>query len=197
MLDNGAFELGKSIATDQLIEVAKEIKADEVVAPDYPMRGLESYNMAKDFCSIAPYKMKIVVLPHGENAAEYYYFYTKVVELERANVIGFSVLFHKNYKQLRPHVVNLLIKKKVFDTSKEHHLFGLDSLAELWLYDSKYIRSVDTSLPISMAHSRGNFSICDNPAEHERVKEDAILDSYQLWHAEQFINRYLSVAHEV
>lgn len=195
MLDNGAFELGKSLETDKLLEVAGVVKPDEIVAPDYPMRGEMSLQMIKDFLGVVPKKMKIVAIPHGRDVLELAENYKKVCKLD-VDVVGFSVVFQKQ-TSLRPVVFHYLKKKKFFDVTKEHHLFGLDSLTELWYYDSQSIRSVDCSLPISCAYSDIDLPMCDFPQSHKRVPDDAELNHLQQHMCNVYIERLLKVARSI
>ena len=194
LLDNGAFELDTSIPTDVLLDMAKILNADEVVAPDFPMHGEESYNMAKDFLSVVPKGMQIIVLPHGRDVPEFIKYYNRVLARLSADVIGFSVLFHK-HTGLRPHLIRYLQQNDMFAYDTEHHLFGLDSLAELVLINN--IRSVDCSLPISIAKAGYQLMFMVNPPEHKRVDDTDVLSEKEYDQALENIETYLKVAHKV
>jgi len=197
LLDNGAFEKGKSISIDRLLDIAKLLKPNEIVAPDFPMHGYESYRMTVDFLSVCPPDYKIVALPHGRDGMEFAYYYSKITKLDKVSVIGLSVLFHKKAGRLRPHVYHYLKKTEQWDKSREHHLFGLDDLAELWCYSSKDIRSVDCSLPISLAYNhieRDYLAPCLN---HDRVPEEAELTTWELLRAIANIRTLKEVAGSV
>jgi len=198
LLDNGAFEQEKSISTDELLDIAKKIHADEVVAPDYVMHGKESLQMAKDFISVCPRRrFSIVVIPHGRSLLEMADYYVKVTNLEKVDVVGLSIVFHKRCDKLRPHLYHYLRTTQKWDKTKDHHLFGLDSLVELWCYNPHDIRSVDTSLPISMAWSNLDLISVEIPIDHLRVPDDAVLDERKLALAKKNIRIMNSVARVV
>lgn len=197
LLDNGAFELGTSMAVDRLLDIVKELQPNEVVAPDRLMDGPKSLNMAQEFIPLVPKDVNICVIPHGKNVDEFVHYYKEVANLIRVDTIGLSIVFHKRYKQLRPHVYNYLAKQDILDKQRDIHLFGLDSLAELWCYQAGNIRSVDTSLPISCAWNRIGLPECDLPRKHKRVPDDVNLDLTQWQEAKQYINKLLYVAHRV
>lgn len=196
LLDNGAFELTKSLRTDLLLDIAKEIDTNEIVAPDYPMHGIESYKMLIDFISVCPKKYRIVALPHGKNVEEFVHYYKLVAKQPEVSVIGLSVLFQKA-TGLRPHVYQYLKKCNLFAESTHHHLFGLDALTELWCYSSNDIRSVDCSLPVSLAWCNQDLDEIEPPQKHLRIPEDAKLDSIQRRMALDNIGVYRRVARKV
>jgi len=194
LLDNGAFELEKSISTDELLDLAKRIGADEVVAPDHVMHGAESFEMARDFISVCPRRLDIVAIPHGRTIMEVANYYEQLAKMAKVSVIGLSVVFHKRHHKLRPHLYHYLVKTGKWTTKMYHHLFGLDSLVELWCYNPGDIRSVDTSLPFSMAHIEKKLISMMLPEEHERVPDDAVLTPLQIEYAKKNIRMMKNVA---
>ena len=54
----------------------------------------------------------------------------------------------------------------------DHHLLGLDNYYELVMYPPGLIRSVDTSMPFSMAFSKEISTPYYEPPEHDRVPDD-------------------------
>jgi len=50
MLDNGVYETGFPLAGDELLQVAREVKADEVVAPDFFKQKDATFEATKELC---------------------------------------------------------------------------------------------------------------------------------------------------
>jgi len=180
ILDNGAFEKGKSLSTDDVLKAADIVHANEVVAPDYPFHGKESLKMTEDFISVCPTKYGIVGIPQGETPMIVVRNYVKIKHLN-TDVIGLSILWHKRWRGIRPHIYHYIKKMGWWDNLRRHHLFGLDSAAELYLYDRVGVRSVDTSLPISLAALDMKLDPLELPLPHVRAGTQTRLNDDRYW----------------
>jgi len=156
MLDNGAFELKRSISWDDVLDVAREARVNEVVLPDFPYehprKTIDASMEALSVVSDSERKQfKFMFVPHGRTPSEYLACFRIGVRLD-VDVIGFSIIdLWKESVRLRPFIVQLLHSCGELTDEKEYHLLGLDDVSELLLYRGINIRSVDTSLPFTVA----------------------------------------------
>lgn len=194
IMDNGAFELGASLAFEDVVRAAKIVGADEVVAADCPKDPVGSMDLTKEWCkyieALSGPKLVTQLVPHGRTEKEFVAQYLECVEMTASMtdaVIGFSILdLWKWNRGRRPIQIAKLDYLGLFEHEIEHHLLGLDDPAELLLYNDGMIRSVDTSLPISLAWN--NRSLWTDELDQQRVPEDATLSESQLWTAEKNIS---------
>ena len=73
MLDNSTFELGYAMKAEELVEIANEMRVNEVIAPEVPNNKEETLNLVKSFsfCEKAlPPMCKIAAVVHGKTYAE-------------------------------------------------------------------------------------------------------------------------------
>jgi len=179
MLDNGVFEKGQPLSTEEIMQAAKLISASEVVAPDFPLKKEKTLDAARNFInslSLAEVeRFRIVLLPHGRNFSELvdcYRIMTTLSPFTRAKVIGFSIIdMYKISKRLRPMFIHYLLANEIWCDRVQHHLFGLDEPLELFSYGSVPIRSVDTSLPVSLAYYNERLDV--SPPTTPRVPDNA------------------------
>ncbi len=197
LMDNGAFELDKSMDLLNLLTAAEIIGADEIVAADKPADPEDSFEMTKQFIEDLKdmemiNKYKIHVVPHGRTPTEYVEYYKKCVKLE-PDVIGFSILdLWKWNPRIRPYTVNQLYHERLMPASIEYHLLGLDLPQEIFCYGGVPIRSMDTSMPFSKAyHNEHLFG-----ADTGRIPKDAKLDEHQTRLAYSNIRTLLDICHD-
>ena len=187
IMDNGAYELRKPLSTEEIMEAAERARVDEIVVPDIPKDPEASVELAIDFFASLSKKelekYRFQVVPHGKSIHDWMdNFYTlRDEDGIRMDTVGLSILdLHKWNHRARPIVAHMILPLK----DVEVHLLGLDEVCELFCYKGLRVRSVDTSLPISLA-KRGIF--LDEVTEetpHERVEMDEVLDETALGIAE-------------
>lgn len=166
MLDNGCYEHGFPLATNELLDIAKATRTDEIVCPDFFRERKETYRATKEFLSVADKGYKYAVVPQAKTPLEWVEAYQDMVKLD-VNVIAVPIWLQKQFKS-RPAVIGYIRAKKMLDPTKELHLLGLDNYGELYSYEPGIIRSVDTSLPFSLTHSN-IWESCFGVIKHERV----------------------------
>jgi len=172
MLDNGCYEYGYPLPYDDLIALAREVKADEIVAPDFFRQREATFEATKEFLeTVDPKKLgfNVCVVPQAKSPLEWIEAYKDMVKLE-IDVVSLPIWLHKYYKA-RPSVFGYLLKKGLFDETKEWHLLGLDGIGELYAYPKDVIRSVDTSLPFSLANANV-WETCFGNSKHQRIAMD-------------------------
>jgi len=163
ILDNGAFEavalkeLPQCLPFDVCMDLAKEMTVDEVVLPDYPYEGKKTFEENKELLESISLKEKrmfrLMHVPHGRSVLEYVDWYMAALELD-VDTIGFSILDlwkQPGMERMRPFVVHYLRVNHLLPPKFEYHLLGLDMPFELQCYSKVTIRSVDTSMPFTLA----------------------------------------------
>lgn len=150
--DNGAYELGVPLSTELLMQAAKKLIANEIVAPDYPFHQWKTINATKAFVSSLSKTERstysIMYVPHGKTISSWIQSYRAAEDID-CDTIGLSILLDKQFMERR-----LLFGTVLANTGmvkKVHHLLGLDRPSELKAYKGLGIRSVDTSMPFSCA----------------------------------------------
>jgi len=179
ILDNGAFERDEPLPTNAIFEAAKAIRADEIIAPDFPRENpSKTLKATRDFISVCSPHYLIMAVPHGRTVLEYVKSFDELSKLPGVNTIGVSILdlwkFKHSYR-LRPMVVHYINKKLKNVVWENVHLLGLDEPIELYAYRGMGIRSVDTSLPFSLAYWKLTMRLI--PIEHSRAPDWNSVDS--------------------
>lgn len=204
IMDNGAFEHGIPLDIEELVKIAKGTDVNEIVLPDIPDKPLESYLLSKSALETLSSKMvrkyRWMYVPHGRSLPDYVKNYENAKHLYDITgpnlTIGLSILdlWKWNLIGLKRHlVVAYLIKKGKFMYHIHHHLLGLDCPAELTAYKGSIIRSVDTSLPISLAVSGKLLG----PEEKFHYRAPRRLPSINYYLVNTNIRKLLNMAHQV
>jgi len=187
MLDNGAYETGHPISSEELLDIAETIDADEVVAPDVYMDAKETIRLTTEFVeNFSVEHIRVCVVPQGRNVKEFIESYSILKELP-IQTIALPVWLDRISS--RPKVVEKLRQKGIWERNVSHHLLGLDRVTELLKYPRKLIRSLDTSLPFSLAY----YKVFESQ-RHPRVPFNARFDSMQENLLKLHIRRLMDVA---
>jgi len=191
ILDNGAYENDKMDMWD-ILRVADEISAAEIILPDTIMRRMPK-EFYEELIPSLPKGYQYQVIPQGSTPMEWREAYLELCDLDGVDTIGIPIWLSKEFGS-RPNVVLHMFRKGELNLSKNHHLLGLDNYWELIMYPPGLIRSVDTSLPFSMAASKVNSSMYMEPEEHKRVKDNADVQDLDLkiFHSEKAMLRAIT-----
>jgi len=189
ILDNGAFELREPLLFEDILEAADLVDADEIVLPDYPLKPKKTVSAVKDFFSVCSNDEKnsynFCAVPHGKTLKAFLKCYAELLTEypHLITCIGWTIIdLHKYNFRLRPFafftVYHLYFSGlapwcNFFKT--EHHLLGLDEPQELLIYRPDLVRSVDTSLPVSLAFARKKLRFDTQTVNTKRVPLDATL----------------------
>ncbi|RLE67027.1 MAG: hypothetical protein DRJ38_00205 [Thermoprotei archaeon] len=189
MIDNGAYELGRPLPDEEFVYLAAQIDADEMVAPDVLMDGERSLELTKHFLeSYKPSWCRVCAVPQGRNPEEFIEYYGKVAKLD-VDTIGLPIWLQKKFGA-RFAVFSKLRKKNLLRRDVAHHLLGLDDFNELKQYPKGAIRSVDTSLPLTLAYHK-----VERPVDGlSRVPVNARFDGFQHFLARRLTGRLLQIA---
>ena len=157
ILDNGAYELGHSIDTANLVKLAEEVDANYIVCPDVFLDHEETLKLTKKFVEKdIPNKIKLIGVPQGITAYTYLGCAKALSEIERIQILGVSFLvttkcFGHNFdiasekvESIRPYVVKFLEEIK---PNWRFHLLGCGNPIEMMMYkDDPGIMSCDSSV---------------------------------------------------
>jgi len=161
IMDNGAFELGRSYEPEKLLMIAKKCAADVIVLPDYPFqRAQETIDAAEKFAPIFKAEgFKTMFVPQSEvgDFDDFINAYMWAADNVVIDVIGMSIL---NIPNAMPHIPaayarvvmsEILTDRGVFADWKYHHYLGLNAGPALEipaLIKTKVLNSCDSSGPV-------------------------------------------------
>jgi len=154
ILDNGAFENGKSMTFDDYMEIVEALRPHEVVLPDVVNDARATVEQSEEFLnkSFGKTHGSFMGVLQGESINDYLYcleYYLRQSEVYKIRSIG--IPYHLFY---RP---TLLRKTNIIKLCKSHnvyiHILGLPNPYEILDLKKfgKIITSIDTSLPVSAA----------------------------------------------
>lgn len=163
ILDNSLWELGDAMTIDKLIEAAKLVKPTELIVPDVFRDGpatLKRFNnftfqaMAAGFdgpCSEEYPWQKNFVVVHGKDRQEWLECFDALNENHLAHTIGLPKVLDDIWNPGgRIGCVSFLEATGRVSPEKRYHCLGIwdDPIEVLCLSRHKWIRSLDTALPI-------------------------------------------------
>jgi hypothetical protein len=176
ILDNGAYEFGEAMESEEYWKVISMMRPTIVVAPDSFRNAKKTvervekfYEEMHDRCLES--KFEVMGVPQGSNLTEWLWCYEKIAPM--VNVIGLPTAQWGD----RTGIVRHFLAKKL-DNLKEPriHLLGCWNPLEVLMYnDVPRVKSIDTSLPFKYAEKgwlikkaddwKGFEMPCDSPAD--------------------------------
>lgn len=183
VLDNGAFELGKSIELSTLLDIAKAINADELVLPDVFRDMDETIKRTEEaILVIDKYKekglirpdLKLMAVPQGKDLYEWLTCFDTFLKNPKIDVIAInrdSARFYGSRLKTLEHVYAGIIAVSP-DIVKEYHLLGMqDNIHEAKEVSEKFgwVRSMDSCFPYLIARE-----YCKNKNEVVNAMEAGI-----------------------
>lgn len=159
ILDNSAFELGKSIPFDELMSVARELKPTHLVLPDTVHDMTKTLIDSLDFLHIFGRELdrlgiEPIAVVQGDTFGELYNCIKKYIDAGITYIaIPFDCIKDEDYSQVRFKFFRYLIEK--MSTSQlallDFHFLGIQNPQEMLLYnqsEKELITSIDSSSPI-------------------------------------------------
>jgi len=192
ILDNGAAE-NSLVDVDHLMEVARQLKVDEIVVPDVLGDAAESYKLARAFSAIAKdYSwFNFMGVVQGRDRAEIIQSIHLLMDTEYITTLAIPRhLCEKIHKYVRYDVVSTLHDQLVERFEAVHFLGSSNWPKEpVLLADLPIARGMDTSFPVYMGmkglpcdtwepRPRGYFK--KSITEHEELVRDNI-ERYRFW----------------
>lgn len=159
ILDNSAFELGKSVDTDVLVKWAKLMRPSEIVLPDlfYDIEGTlrASLQTIEALKPLELERTKLAACPQGADFVEWCRCLDKMVKIPEIQVISVNLLALKWFPSQGRSIPLKYIQKEGYHKRFEVHLLGGDrALAEPSEIPRAFpwVRSTDSVKPISLAY---------------------------------------------
>jgi len=190
ILDNSAFELGKSVDFEILIEAAERVKPTHVVVPDWVNDCDKTIEFLKAFLSILENRygslhripFKLIAVIQGTNMGELYKSLNEITYWKRQCpaieivAMPYDTIPGTDYHNIR-YIVFQHMKNVLKDNHLQVHLLGLQNYSEYVLYtkeDKELIYSVDSSAPIVYGWNDINFSWggTDKPKPKEKLADN-------------------------
>lgn len=147
ILDNSVIELGRPLSTDELLEAAKKVNADEIVIPDYIKDADKTIDSAYKYGEeLTGYKLMAV--PQGQDPREWYRCYKTLQDLPFISTFGIP----KSLKEDRVQICHWINREIIMTQGQkwDYHILGTFGnpieVAELAEYD--WIRGVDSKIPV-------------------------------------------------
>lgn len=163
IMDNGAFELGKSYDPEKLLALGKRCGAHAIVLPDYPWQPSQATREAAEQWApmVREAGFSTMFVPQSEtgNLEDWISGYMWAADNPDIDIIGMSILGiptalpHIPAAYARVVMTELLIDRGVF-ADKYHHYLGLNAGPALEippLLKAEALNSCDSSNPVWMA----------------------------------------------
>lgn len=213
ILDNGVYERGVALSGNELMALAREIEASEIVVPDYFKERNLTHHAVFGFLEehweeIHRLNLNIMIVPQGKDTPDWIKALTEL-QYAMSNVhVEFGILPRQitwgipkwiSEERNRIDLVHALPNENQYRKASpyKYHLLGLSKIQELlhFEYLPDYLRSLDTSLPVRAAvHGRGLFD--KNPVEPGTIYMNATMESGQFTEACYNVVQMLSVVPE-
>lgn len=190
ILDNSAFELGKSIAFESLVEAAETVKPTHVVIPDWVNDCDKTVDflvkfidfLEKRYGTLYTIPFKLIAVIQGTNLGELYSSLNKIAsEKKRCPAIEivampYDTIPGTDYHNIRYQIFQHM-KQFFKDNYLKVHLLGLQNYSEYALYtaeDKQLIFSVDSSAPIIYGWNNVKFGYggTDKPKPKEKLADN-------------------------
>ena len=162
VLDNGAFELGRSVSTDYLASVAAWLQPDEVVIPDVLYDADKTLELSEEFFSSFSGEFKFMAVAQGKTWNEWLHCYKRFLVDPRVSTIGIPCkipFFVFNFRfpifQMLPEkhrtvysrvsIVDELERRNLL--TKPLHILGcIDPLEYFYLKQYPYVNRTDSKI---------------------------------------------------
>ncbi|MCA1799909.1 MAG: hypothetical protein LC687_00320 [Actinobacteria bacterium] len=202
ILDNGTYERGVSLSGNDLMNLAVEIGAREIVLPDYWKKTSATHHAVHGFLeehweTIRDTDMNLMIVAQSEDASQW---------VRSLKELQYSLKRHYVEYGISSHQITWGIPKWVSETynrlelvrdlplDQNYHLLGLSDLSELMMFNTvpKNLRSMDTSFPIRAA-IEGRDLFLRNPVKAGTEFMDAQMNSMEFMVACYNVTQLLSV----
>lgn len=184
LLDNSVYlRKGTPIETDVLVDIAKDLQPDEIVAPDVYYDWEKTLENIKKFSPMIKKELKgirVMGVPQGSTFAEWLMCYHFMLEEKIVDTIGIPMRLafgkqidnHRARLKGRRGVIEFLEWDNRLEKKISYHTLGLANPIELELFSKKpWIRSNDSSMAVKYGLKGEKFT-----DKGLRQKKEIILD---------------------
>jgi len=173
IVDHGAYELGRPVDFSEYIRVIEDLKRKYlqviVLLPDVLQNPRESLYLTAQFMDeYSPVKNMLTMwVCHSLSPAEE----IRNAEKFGSEILGIPIWIHRQYNRVR------YVQKLLGKWTGLIHLLGLDDPRELLCYSNCRVKSVDTSLPFTLAKHGVRLKNMPPKARYERCRDDDTVTS--------------------
>ncbi len=182
MLDNGAWEYGKSMPVDEYIDIIEELQPEFAVIPDVYKNKLLSEKMTLEFfdkwIEKNARKTKLMFVPQGEDIDEIIDCYNEVINQKS------SMWFKTSMVAIPKHVGEIMNRVTFTDLLYDNanikfdsvHFLGYWNWEEL-MYESETpwkLESIDTKAPVKYALKKTFVTQAEYYNTHEEIDKDSL-----------------------
>ena len=158
IVDNGVFDLGESLRTDDLVRAARAVRAEEIILPDV-MRDGEATMQAADRAATQILDLsdefRLCVVIHGADDAQWRRCYDHFTSAGYASAVAFPASRQKEpsreLSKNRAAATRYLADHGLVDPARTYRLLGLGRTGHLELFEQReheWISSVDCAAPV-------------------------------------------------
>jgi len=191
IVDHGSYE-------DEMIDdvLVNRPIANEIILPDIlHKRGLTCESLYEIRMRLLPDE-HVMVVPQGYTPYEWCTCCSEILsyysKLPLQLTIGIPIWLEREYHMRSAIVKWLTTSCRFYRQSMRIHLLGLDCYYELLNYNN-HVRSVDTSLPFSLAWNDIVHPFFEEPKEHRRVPYIAKFSDKQIENLERELSHLQSI----
>lgn len=149
ILDNGCAELGRSIGSDTLLSVARDLKPDVLVCPDVLYDSKATLEAVQRFLPKVDLEVALMGVPQGNSVTDWIECFYAMYRLPELSWIGLSKYSTKVFGS-RLECLSWISQSGC--TAKRFHLLGLESRPDSILSERyfDFVVSHDTAVPIKL-----------------------------------------------
>ena len=213
ILDNSLFELGDAFDAVQYVQWINELEPTEFIIPDALGDTEKTLKLSTDFLDNCAGAVESVSVPigvvQGSTYEEMCHCYKEMDTTLGCKKIAFAFI-SKAFTSAFPHpnnyvsmsmgrvlVLSRMLRERVINTTKPHHLLGCMHPREFSFYtgpEFHWIDTIDTSSPVVHGIKGILYSEVMGTWEKESTKVvdllDAVLDANQIWHIMSNIKKF-------
>ncbi len=188
-LDNGAFELGRSIPFKDFIEVIEWVDPDEIILPDACNNAIRTMKSTIDFLNYYPTSKLKMAVAQGRNWKSWLACYKRFLQMDQIDIIGIPMTQFQLYCPLlgkylatkrwsiftRVEILNVLSRMKLIQ--KPVHILGSIDPLELLYMDMADHYAFRTDSKVAFQQGiHGEKITTARGLETARVKEEMFFD---------------------
>jgi hypothetical protein len=158
IIDNGVFDLGVSLGSDDLVLAARAVRAEEIILPDVMHDGPATIR-ASDRAAAAILgvsdEFRLCAVVHGADDAEWRRCYDHFAASEYAGALAFPASRHQGHSEKlsgnRAAATRFLEDQGLVDPGRVYRLLGFGWTGHLELFEQRehaWVSSIDGAAPV-------------------------------------------------
>lgn len=160
-LDNGAYELGRSVDLSEWFVATMKIKPAEVWIPDVFEDGQATIELMEEtVAKLNPdFQPRLAGVPQGKTWEEWLRCYARMVRSGMVSTIGVPKHLRNKHPEGRLGALEELKQRKLVLPSLQYHCLGVNDMWEVSRISLRapWVRSIDSAAPVHLAMNHMNF----------------------------------------